>query len=170
MLLASLFKDKIDFKHILEKRYKSYPSNDNNTWFNLQTAKLEYGNYSYYDNIVTVYRRQRIVASISIGGRSRRFWNFNYTAKLLHGYQMDRITVWLNPGSDAQGKRIQYHSIFNCFRLRAASAVLVTEALFKTCMLPSRNVILTLFLQLSRKKFGFFRMLVCFRAFCSTCS
>lgn len=24
--------------------------------------------------------------------------------KLLHGYQMDRITVWLNPGSDAQGK------------------------------------------------------------------
>jgi len=24
--------------------------------------------------------------------------------KLLQGYQMDRITVWLNPGSDAQGK------------------------------------------------------------------
>lgn len=24
--------------------------------------------------------------------------------KLLHGYQMDRITVWLNPGSDALGK------------------------------------------------------------------
>ncbi|MCM1338606.1 MAG: putative lipid II flippase FtsW [Muribaculaceae bacterium] len=24
--------------------------------------------------------------------------------KLLHGYQMDRINVWLNPGSDAQGK------------------------------------------------------------------
>ena len=24
--------------------------------------------------------------------------------KLLHGYQMDRITIWLNPGSDAQGK------------------------------------------------------------------
>lgn len=27
-----------------------------------------------------------------------------YLPKLLHGYQMDRITVWLNPGSDAQGK------------------------------------------------------------------
>ncbi len=24
--------------------------------------------------------------------------------KLLHGYQMDRITIWLNPGSDALGK------------------------------------------------------------------
>ena len=24
--------------------------------------------------------------------------------KLLHGYQMDRINIWLNPGSDAQGK------------------------------------------------------------------
>ena len=24
--------------------------------------------------------------------------------KLLHGYQMDRITIWLNPGTDAQGK------------------------------------------------------------------
>ncbi len=27
-----------------------------------------------------------------------------FLPKLLHGYQMDRITVWLNPGSDAQGK------------------------------------------------------------------
>lgn len=27
-----------------------------------------------------------------------------YLPKLLQGYQMDRITIWLNPGSDAQGK------------------------------------------------------------------
>ncbi len=27
-----------------------------------------------------------------------------FLPKLLHGYQMDRINVWLNPGSDAQGK------------------------------------------------------------------
>lgn len=27
-----------------------------------------------------------------------------YLPKLLHGYQMDRINIWLNPGSDAQGK------------------------------------------------------------------
>lgn len=28
----------------------------------------------------------------------------SYIPKLLHGYQMDRINIWLNPGSDAQGK------------------------------------------------------------------
>lgn len=27
-----------------------------------------------------------------------------YLPKLLHGYQLDRINIWLNPGSDAQGK------------------------------------------------------------------
>lgn len=28
----------------------------------------------------------------------------SFLPKLLHGYQMDRITIWLNPGSDALGK------------------------------------------------------------------
>ncbi len=84
-----------------------------------------------------ISRRQRIVASYQYWRRrSRRFWNFNYTAKLLHGYQMDRITVWLNPGSDAQNKRIQYHSIFNCFRLRRLQRFWLRKLYSKLAYLP----------------------------------
>ena len=38
------------------------------------------------------------------GGGGRGLGRLTMLPKLLHGYQMDRITIWLNPGSDAQGK------------------------------------------------------------------
>ncbi len=41
---------------------------------------------------------------IGIGGGVLSVGILTMLPKLLHGYQMDRITVWLNPGSDALGK------------------------------------------------------------------
>jgi cell division protein FtsW len=41
---------------------------------------------------------------IGIGGGVMGVGILTMLPKLLHGYQMDRITIWLNPGSDAQGK------------------------------------------------------------------
>lgn len=41
---------------------------------------------------------------IGIGGGIAGLAVISMIPKLLHGYQMDRITIWLNPGSDAQGK------------------------------------------------------------------
>lgn len=41
---------------------------------------------------------------LAIGGGAIGVTILSMIPKLLHGYQMDRITIWLNPGSDAQGK------------------------------------------------------------------
>jgi cell division protein FtsW len=41
---------------------------------------------------------------IGIGGGVLGLGILTMLPKLLHGYQLDRITIWLNPGSDAQGK------------------------------------------------------------------
>lgn len=41
---------------------------------------------------------------LGIGGGIVGVGVISMIPKLLHGYQMDRITIWLNPGSDAQGK------------------------------------------------------------------
>lgn len=41
---------------------------------------------------------------LAIGGGVIGVGILSMIPKLLHGYQMDRITIWLNPGSDAQGK------------------------------------------------------------------
>jgi len=41
---------------------------------------------------------------IGIGGGLAGIGVISMIPKLLHGYQMDRITIWLNPGADAQGK------------------------------------------------------------------
>ena len=41
---------------------------------------------------------------LGIGGGIVGVGALSMIPKLLHGYQMDRITIWLNPGSDAQGK------------------------------------------------------------------
>ena len=41
---------------------------------------------------------------LGIGGGLAGLGVISIIPKLLHGYQMDRITIWLNPGTDAQGK------------------------------------------------------------------
>ena len=41
---------------------------------------------------------------LGIGGGIIGVGVISMIPKLLHGYQMDRINIWLNPGSDAQGK------------------------------------------------------------------
>ncbi|MBR1460009.1 putative lipid II flippase FtsW [bacterium] len=41
---------------------------------------------------------------LGVGGALAGLGILTMIPKLLHGYQMDRITIWLNPGSDAQGK------------------------------------------------------------------
>lgn len=41
---------------------------------------------------------------LGIGGGIIGLGIVSMIPKLLQGYQMDRITIWLNPGSDAQGK------------------------------------------------------------------
>ncbi len=73
--------------------------------------------------------------------------------KLLHGYQMDRITIWLNPGSDAQGKGYNIIQSLIAFCLRREFLEQDMAVLFKNLHIY-RNVIPTLFLQ-SLQKFGF---------------
>ena len=41
---------------------------------------------------------------IGIGGGIVGIGVISMIPKLLHGYQMDRIAIWLNPGADAQGR------------------------------------------------------------------
>ena len=41
---------------------------------------------------------------IGIGGGIAGIGVISMIPKLLHGYQMDRIAIWLNPGADAQGR------------------------------------------------------------------
>lgn len=41
---------------------------------------------------------------IGVGGGLAGIGVISMIPKLLHGYQMDRIMIWLNPGTDAQGK------------------------------------------------------------------
>lgn len=104
MLLASMFKDKISF----------------------ETVKI-YGTKYILPMVIVlglIYKQPNLSMFIILGATAVVLYivalgpmlpiyiacglgtvgGLSYLPKLLHGYQMDRITIWLNPGSDALGK------------------------------------------------------------------
>ena len=104
MLLASLFKDKIDLNTFLKNGTKVILP-----MIIILGLIFKQPNLSMVI-ILTMTTLSLYIAGrgswlpISIGGGVAGFGILTMLPKLLHGYQMDRITVWLNPGSDAQGK------------------------------------------------------------------
>ena len=105
MLLASMFKDKVDLSLLAKKNVIDYiipmliilflilkqPNLSMAIILCMTTLALYIAGRGPW---------QPIIAGASVG----IFGIITMLPKLLHGYQMDRITVWLNPGSDAQGK------------------------------------------------------------------
>ena len=105
MLLASMFKDKIDLSLLDKKNVIDYivpmviilllilkqPNLSMAIILCMTTLALYIAGRGPW---------QPIFAGVSV----MIFGIMTMLPKLLQGYQMDRITVWLNPGSDAQGK------------------------------------------------------------------
>ncbi len=103
MLLATLFKDKIDLNVILKNLSSVIPM------LVIILLILKQPNLSMAV-ILSMTTLALYIAGrgswipIWIGGGALGMGILTMLPKLLHGYQMDRITVWLNPGSDALGK------------------------------------------------------------------
>lgn len=103
MLLATLFKDKINFNIVLRNLGIILPM------LVIIGLILKQPNLSMAV-ILSVTTIALYIAGrgpwlpIWIGGGVVGAGILTMLPKLLHGYQMDRITVWLNPGSDALGK------------------------------------------------------------------
>lgn len=104
MLLATMFKDKINLNTFL-KNFSEYILPMLIILFlilkqpNLSMAII----LSMATLVLYIAGRgpwQPIIAGAGVMG----FGILTMLPKLLHGYQMDRINVWLNPGSDALGK------------------------------------------------------------------
>ncbi len=103
MLLASMFKDKIDMDQIVKNVGTII------LMLGILLLILKQPNLSMAV-ILSMTTLSLYIAGhgpwlpIYIGGGVMGLGIMTMLPKLLHGYQMDRITVWLNPGSDALGK------------------------------------------------------------------
>ena len=103
MLLATLFKDKINLNTVLKNLGMVIPM------LAIILLILKQPNLSMAV-ILSMTTLALYIAGrgswipIWIGGGILGAGILTMLPKLLHGYQMDRITVWLNPGSDALGK------------------------------------------------------------------
>lgn len=103
MLLATLFKDKVDLNTVLKNLGTVIPMGV------ILLLILKQPNLSMAI-ILSVTTLALYIAArgpwlpIYIGGGVVGAGALTMLPKLLHGYQMDRINVWLNPGSDALGK------------------------------------------------------------------
>ncbi len=104
MLLATMFKDKIDLNTFLKNMTSTVIP-----MLVILVLILKQPNLSMAV-ILTVTTLALYIAGrgpwlpIWIGGGVAGLGILTMLPKLLHGYQMDRINVWLNPGSDALGK------------------------------------------------------------------
>ena len=103
MLIATLFKDKINLNTVLKNLGTVIPmviilglifKQPNLSMVIILTATT----------FVLYLAAQGPLLPVYIGGGLVGVGGLTMLPKLLHGYQMDRINVWLNPGSDALGK------------------------------------------------------------------
>ena len=104
MLLASLFKDKIDLNTFLKNGTKVILPMIIILGLIFKQPNLSMVIILTMTTLALYIAGRGSWLPISIGGGVAGFGILTMLPKLLHGYQMDRITVWLNPGSDAQGK------------------------------------------------------------------
>ena len=103
MLIATLFKDKVNLNTVLKNLGTVIPmviilglifKQPNLSMVIILTATT----------FVLYLAAQGPLLPVYIGGGLVGVGGLTMLPKLLHGYQMDRINVWLNPGSDALGK------------------------------------------------------------------
>ena len=104
MFLASLFKDKIDLNTFLKNGTKVILPMIIILGLIFKQPNLSMVIILTMTTLALYIAGRGSWLPISIGGGVAGFGILTMLPKLLHGYQMDRITVWLNPGSDAQGK------------------------------------------------------------------
>ena len=103
MLIASMFKDKISIKTVTNNLKVVF------AMFVILLLILKQPNLSMACILSMAAFAMYLAARgpwqpIAFGGGALGLIILTKLPKLLHGYQMDRINVWLNPGSDALGK------------------------------------------------------------------
>lgn len=104
MLLASMFKDKIDLNTLLKNLTTYVLPMLVILFLILKQPNLSMAIILSMTTLTLYISGRGPWQPIAAGGGVMLLGIMTMLPKLLHGYQMDRITVWLNPGSDAQGK------------------------------------------------------------------
>lgn len=103
MLLATMFKDKIDMNTLM-KNMGTVVLMLGILFLILKQPNLSMAVILSMTTLGLYIAGKGPWQPIAAGGGVVVLGALTMLPKLLHGYQMDRITVWLNPGSDAQGK------------------------------------------------------------------
>jgi len=104
MLLATMFKDKIDLNMCLKNFTNTILPMLVIIGLILKQPNLSMAIILCMTTLALYVAARGPWQLIAAGGGAVGLVVLTKLPKLLHGYQMDRITVWLNPGSDAQGK------------------------------------------------------------------
>lgn len=104
MLIATMFKDKIDLNTVLKNMTSTIIPMAVILLLILKQPNLSMAIILCMTTLVLYIAGRGPWLPIYIGTGIMGLGILTMLPKLLHGYQMDRITVWLNPGSDALGK------------------------------------------------------------------
>ena len=104
MMLAAMFKDKIDLNTLLKNWWNIIFPMLIILFLILKQPNLSMAVILSMTTLGLYISGKGPWQPIAAGGGVVVLGALTMLPKLLHGYQMDRITVWLNPGSDAQGK------------------------------------------------------------------
>lgn len=104
MLLATMFKDRIDLNTLLKNFTSVVLPMLIILFLILKQPNLSMAIILCMTTLGLYIAGRGPWQPLAAGGGLMGLGILTMLPKLLHGYQMDRITVWLNPGSDAQGK------------------------------------------------------------------
>lgn len=104
MLIATMFKDKIDLNTFLKNMTSTIIPMAVILLLILKQPNLSMAIILCMTTLVLYIAGRGPWLPIYAGAGVMGLGVLTMLPKLLHGYQMDRITVWLNPGSDALGK------------------------------------------------------------------
>jgi len=104
MLLATMFKNKIDLNTLLKNFTSTVIPMLIILFLVLKQPNLSMAVILSMTTLVLYIAGRGPWQPIIAGAGVMGFGVLTMLPKLLHGYQMDRINVWLNPGSDALGK------------------------------------------------------------------
>lgn len=104
MLIATMFKDKIDLNTVLKNMTSTIIPMAVILLLILKQPNLSMAIILCMTTLVLYIAGRGPWLPIYTGTGIMGLGILTMLPKLLHGYQMDRITVWLNPGSDALGK------------------------------------------------------------------